>query len=95
MRKMDSTLRDTLCEILGMHPDEVSASTSLQHVTYAEWAAILLSCEAAFSITLHDEIVCDLHTVGDLMRAVRDCVSDGPLDSAQPNDVQREAWYYE
>ena len=95
MREMYASIRDMLCEILGMHPDEVNAATPLQDVAYAEWAAILLSCEAAFSITLHDEIVCDLHTAGDLMRAVRDCISDGPLDYAQPNDVQREAWYYE
>ena len=88
-------VRDILCDVLGVHPDAVTVRLPLTQVTSTEWAAILIACEQAFSITLHDEIVLDLHTAGDLMRAIDACLSDGPLSYKQPNDVERLAWYYE
>lgn len=88
-------LRDILCDVLGVHPDAVTIHLPLSQATPIEWGAILIACEQAFSITLHDEIVADLHTVKDLMRAIDACLSDGPLTYTPPNDVDRLAWYYE
>ena len=88
-------VRDILCDVLGIHPDEVIGSLSLAQVTPTEWGAIFIACEQAFSITLHDEIALDLCTAGDLLRAIEACLSDEPLVYKQPNDVERLAWYYE
>lgn len=95
MPEIYKAVRDVLCEVLGAHPDEVTVTLPLTQVAPTEWGAILIGCERAFSITLHDELVYDFHTVGDLMRAIEAFLDDGPLTYEQPNDVQREAWYYE
>lgn len=94
MHEIYKSVRDVLCEVLGLHPDDVTASTPLQALTPTEWGTILIRCERVFSITLHDEQVCDWHSAGDLMHAIEACLNDGPLAYQQPNDVQREAWYY-
>lgn len=95
MNEIYKPVRDILCEVLGVHPDAVTVRLPLTQTTPIEWGAIFIACEEAFSITLHDEIVYDLHTVGDLMRAIDERLSDGPLSYKQPNDVERQAWYYE
>ena len=94
MHEIYKSVRDVLCEVLGLHPDEVTPATPLQSLSFTEWSAILIRCERAFSITLHDEQVCDWQSAGDLMRAIEACLNDGPLTYEQPDDVQREAWYY-
>lgn len=95
MNEIYKPVRDILCDVLGVHPDAVTVQLPLAHLTPLEWGTIFIACEQAFSITLHDEIACDLHTAGDLMRAIQACLSDGPLTYTQPNDVERQAWYYE
>jgi hypothetical protein len=88
-------LRDMLCEITGMHPDEVTLRLSLGQLRYAQWAALLAACEQAFHIAIADEEVCDLHRVADVVRCIDAHLADGPLDYTPPDDVTRASWYYD
>lgn len=88
-------LRNILCDVLGLHPDDVTMDTSLAFVRYIDWASILISCEHTFHIALEDERVYTFRRVADLVRCIDEKCSDGQNDYTQPTDQDRMSWYYE
>ena len=90
------TIRRLLAEILGQDEELITPDTKLwRSVDAVSLGKLFLACERRFKITIHDESAPGFRRVGDLVKYVEQRVAEGRDDYVQPDDIKREAWYYE
>lgn len=92
------TLVRMLAEIIGVDEAMLSPDTALHRqngIEPIDVAKLVIQCERAFHITIHDEDVSALKLLGELAAYIDERLDIGREDTALPTDREREAWYYE
>ena len=89
-------IRRLLAEILGQDEELITPETKLwRSVDAVSLGKLFLACERRFKITIHDEDAPGFKRAKDLVRYVEQRIAEGRDDYVQPDDVKRDAWYYE
>lgn len=90
-------VRKMLSDIIGVEPETITARASLLNgggVDPIDVAKLVIACEKRFHITVHDEDVLTLRSVGELCAHIDQMLADG-LDAHELTDEERTAWYYQ
>lgn len=91
-------LRHQLAGVLGVTEDELDPETRLSRrggVDAVSLAKLVIRAERTFKVSVRDEDLADLPRLADLAAYIDVQLEDGETDYVPPNDVTREAWYYE
>ena len=86
-----------LAEILGIDDELVTPGMRLsgRNMSVVSLAMLVILCERQFGITIHDEDIAGFTCLADLVSYIDQAVMDGRNECAQPDDRDREAWYYQ
>lgn len=93
---MEQKIINLLAEILGIAPEDITAETDLtseNNVEPISLAKLVMACERAFGITIHDEYVHTFVRVKDLLAYIAEQI-DLCGDAPPKDDRDRSSWYY-
>ncbi len=93
---MEQKIIDLLAEILSAAPEDISPETRLSpedNIEPIQLAKLVMACENAFRVTIHDEDVHTFSRVKDITSYVSEQI-DLRGNDAPKDDRDRNAWYY-
>lgn len=91
-------VKGLLAGVLGIEQDEVTSKMTLTNdsgVDPIDLASLIIACERAFKLTIHDEDVLQLKTVSDLAAYIDRMIDEGFVDTPEVTEADRTAWFYE